>query len=312
MAGGIDWFRWHHGSVTDQKFPLVARRAGASVAEVIAVWACLLERASMNEQERGWLGGAPDFEAMDCALGMSDGKASAIFDSLRQRDLVDEHLHIASWPARQPKRERDDPSAADRKRAQREREAEIGVTGDGAPGATTDAKVTPCDAQPNHVTPRHATSHQKTPRGEESREEENKKEKNPPKPPRKRRGAAAQSDLVTIDQLVAEGVDQQVATDWLTVRSLKNLPLTPTAWDDTKAEAAKAGMTVGEAVAYSAKRSRGGFRASWIASDAGGGPGAGPGAGPPAPPNRQEAIERRNHAVGDEWLKQAGGSDATE
>ena len=27
MAGGIDWFRWHHGSVTDPKFQLVARKS---------------------------------------------------------------------------------------------------------------------------------------------------------------------------------------------------------------------------------------------------------------------------------------------
>ncbi len=25
MAGGIDWFRWHHGSVTDPKFQLIAK-----------------------------------------------------------------------------------------------------------------------------------------------------------------------------------------------------------------------------------------------------------------------------------------------
>lgn len=27
MAGGIDWFRWHHGSVTDPKLQLVAGNA---------------------------------------------------------------------------------------------------------------------------------------------------------------------------------------------------------------------------------------------------------------------------------------------
>lgn len=155
MAGGIDWFRWHHGTVTDQKLPLVARRAGASVAEVIAVWACLLERASMNEAERGWLGERPDFEAMDCALGLPDGRASAIFDALVQRDMVDEHLQVTAWPKRQPQRE--DETAAERKRRQREREHEIKLA----------ASVT--DKESREVTPKSREVTRGHDRGEESR-----------------------------------------------------------------------------------------------------------------------------------------------
>jgi hypothetical protein len=153
VAGGIDWFRWHHGTVTDQKFPLVAKRAGASVAEVIAVWACLLESASMNATERGCLDGAPDFEAMDCALGLPDGRARAIFQAMQTRDLVDEHLQVTAWPKRQPKREREDDSSTARVQAFRERQRQ--------------------------ETPRNATERTETPRGEERREEEI-----PPSPPR--------------------------------------------------------------------------------------------------------------------------------
>jgi len=169
MAGGIDWFRWHHGTVTDQKFPLIAKRSGASVAEVIAVWACLLEAASMNENERGLIGSEPDFESMDCALGMDEGKAQAIYSAMTGRGLIDGHRQITAWPKRQPKREREDTTAADRKRAQREREAFAGVTDGDEPRGAKD----------NHVTPRHATSHQKTPRGEERREEK-EQEQDPP------------------------------------------------------------------------------------------------------------------------------------
>mgnify|MGYP000004491582 CR=1 FL=1 len=161
MAGGIDWFRWHHGTVTDQKFPLIAKRSGASVAEVIAVWACLLEAASMNENERGLIASEPDFESMDCALGMADGRAEAIFHAMTDRGLVDEHRQVTAWPKRQPKREREDNTAAERKRSQREREAMAGVTDDDEPEEAKSRSVTPC----------HATSHQKTPRGEERREE---------------------------------------------------------------------------------------------------------------------------------------------
>ena len=48
----MHWFRWHHGTVTDPKFGLIAKKAGASVAQVIAIWAYLLEAASAAE-ERG-------------------------------------------------------------------------------------------------------------------------------------------------------------------------------------------------------------------------------------------------------------------
>ncbi len=152
MAGGIDWFRWHHGTVTDQKFPLIAKRAGASVAEAIAVWACLLEAASMNEKERGLLDAEPDFEAMDCALGLPDGRSQSIFRAMRDRSLLDAHLHITAWPRRQPKRERDDDSSTGRVQAFRERQRQ----------------ETPGNA---NETPTEASQRTETPRGEESREE---------------------------------------------------------------------------------------------------------------------------------------------
>lgn len=94
MAGGIDWFRWHHGSVNDPKFQLVARRAGASVAEVVAVWACLLESASQSG-DRG-NPGKIDFEAIDCGLGMRDGASESIYRNMRARGLVDDEGRIVS------------------------------------------------------------------------------------------------------------------------------------------------------------------------------------------------------------------------
>lgn len=145
MAGGIDWFRWHHGTVTDQKFPLVARRAGASVAECIAVWACLLESASMNEAERGSLGSEPDFEAMDCALGLPDGRAKAIFEAMQQRALVSEDLGISAWAKRQPKRERQDENSTERSRAFRAKQRQA---------TPESADATPCNARQRTETPR--------------------------------------------------------------------------------------------------------------------------------------------------------------
>lgn len=144
---GMDWFRWHHGSVTDPKFQLVAKKAGASVAEVLAVWACLLEAASQAETRGN--PGQQDFEALDCALGLSEGMSGAIYEQMLNRGLLTEEDGIAAWDKRQPKREREDATNADRQASFRARQ--------------------------NQVTPDNATVSQKTPREEKSREE--KKEK---------------------------------------------------------------------------------------------------------------------------------------
>lgn len=159
MAGGIDWFRWHHGSVTDPKFGLIAKKAGVRVSDAIAMWAFVLENASA-EAERGAIGQL-DFEAIEHLLGLEDGQAVRILDAMTQRGLI-EGSRIASWDKRQPKRERDTDSSAERTRAYRERQKQ----------ASDDATnpVTPCDA----------TERQRNARGEERREEEREEGENPP------------------------------------------------------------------------------------------------------------------------------------
>lgn len=149
MANGIDWFRWHHGSVTDPKFQLIAKKAGASLPDVLAVWAYILESASASDV-RGQFTDI-DAEALDCLFSFPDGRSAEILEAMQSRVL--DGNAVKRWHERQPKREREDSTAAERKRAQRAR--------DSAQGGDVD-DVTPC----------HAASHQDTPREEESREEE--------------------------------------------------------------------------------------------------------------------------------------------
>lgn len=151
MANGIDWFRWHHGSVNDPKFGLVAKKANARLGDVIAVWALILEQASANT-DRGVFGEI-DHEATDYLLGAEDGTTGRILAAMEARSLTT-NGRITRWEDRQPKRERVDTTAADRKRAQRERERDSCNDGDMA-----------------DVAPSHATSHQVTPREEKRREE---------------------------------------------------------------------------------------------------------------------------------------------
>jgi len=81
--------------------------------------------------------------------------------------------------------------------------------------------------------------------------------------PRKR--SASTSSTVSVSQLVEEGVDQQVATDWLHVRSKKKLPLTSTAWSGIKKAALDAGKPIGEVVETCAINGWAGFKVDWLA-----------------------------------------------
>ena len=166
MAGGIDWFRWHHGSVTDPKFQLVARKSGASLPDVLAVWAYILEKASAAD-DRGNFGDI-DAEALDCLFNFpgTESRTADILAALEARGLVSGGV-ITSWEKRQPKRE--DDTAAERKRRQREREHELKmaetVTG------SESRNVTQCHAEKEDVTQKKGDVTHGHDRGEERREE---------------------------------------------------------------------------------------------------------------------------------------------
>lgn len=118
----------------------------------------LLEAASMAD-ERG-VHGVLDFESLDCSMGLPDGKAQQIYNLMADRALVDPQTHsIKAWGRRQPLREREDVTAADRKRSQRGRDQNDA------------SNVTPKTAQQNQVTPSHAKKSLEERRGEEIREE---------------------------------------------------------------------------------------------------------------------------------------------
>lgn len=113
-----NWLKWFHGAVTDDKWPLIARKSGQPVAVVVAVWAALLECASQAEDR----GNVEDFDAesMDAVLQVADGACAAIVAALstgKRPRIVDGR--IAKWEARQE--EPKDPTGRERKRRERER-----------------------------------------------------------------------------------------------------------------------------------------------------------------------------------------------
>ena len=159
----MEWLRWYHGAVSDDKWPLIARKSGQSVAVVIAVWAALLECASSSEVR----GDVHDFdpESMDALMQLPDGATQAVVTALSEgkRPRIIDGM-IANWSKRQPVREREDGNtSAERVRAHRERQKALQnkETSDG------NASVTPCNADETPV------QHHETPRTEKRREEKN-------------------------------------------------------------------------------------------------------------------------------------------
>jgi hypothetical protein len=118
----------------------------------------------------------------------------------------------------------------------------------------------------SHVTPGSVVRESSTDNRQPSTEEE------APVVPRKKartrkRAGGSDEPLLTVDFLVGEGVDAQCAEDWLAIRKGKRVLLTRTAWDDTKIEAAKAGLAVGLAVREAVTRGWAGFKAKWLVED---------------------------------------------
>ena len=160
----MEWFRWFHGAVSDDKWPLIARRSGQSVAVVVAIWAALLECASQAEVR----GSIEDFdpESMDAMLGVENGTCQAVLNALSHGAHARiENNYIVNWPKRQPQRERygEGEKSTERVRKHRERQKELQ-----AMSLSNDSN----NCETPACSPETAMKRQKQPREEQSREEE--------------------------------------------------------------------------------------------------------------------------------------------
>lgn len=114
----MDWYRCYTGTVTDPKFTYIASKTGQNVATVLAVWFTIMERAS-DAYQRGCCSGL-DHESLDVHLGIDEGATLLIYQAMQLKGMISADDVVTAWDKRQPKYE--DPTAAERKRAQRERE----------------------------------------------------------------------------------------------------------------------------------------------------------------------------------------------
>lgn len=121
----MDWLKWYHGTVSDSKMKLVAKKSGQNVGTVVAIWAAILEYASQSN-DRGSL---KDFdpEEIDTLYGYEDGTTEAVIQAMTDKSIICHEMsqdvtgchRLKNWEKRQVK----DDGSTERKRLQREREA---------------------------------------------------------------------------------------------------------------------------------------------------------------------------------------------
>ncbi len=141
---GMDWFRVYHGAISDDKWPLIARRSGQSVAVVVAVWLALLDCAS-QAKDRGSILDF-DVESMDAQLQVDDGTCQAVVDALStgHKPRIAQG-RIVNWEKRQPKRE---DGGAERAKQWRERK-KVGENGNVTPANDPERTPNAPRTQPN-------------------------------------------------------------------------------------------------------------------------------------------------------------------
>lgn len=137
------WLRLWHDMPTDPKWRTIARHSKQQISLVQATYLHLLVAASRNVTR-----GHADVTAEDLAsaLDCDDEQIEAILAAMQGRVL--DGMNLSGWDTRQPKREDagdeqgSAKSAAERKRAQREREKQ----------RETESAVTPSHAESREVT----------------------------------------------------------------------------------------------------------------------------------------------------------------
>ena len=131
----MDWFRSWHGAPTDNKWLVIARRAGVQPVIVSAVFWALLDYASQQE-DRGSVVGF-DVETYALWAGVDEADILAVLDAMRAKGVISDGDTLAAWDKRQPKRE-DDSAERVRKHRQRKR--------DEPSESVTEDSVTQCNA----------------------------------------------------------------------------------------------------------------------------------------------------------------------
>jgi hypothetical protein len=239
-----EWLRLWHDMPNDPKWRTVSRIAKQPISLVLATYIHLLVDASRNVT-RGHASVTP--EDLASALDVTEAEIGPILDAMQGRVL--DGMYLLGWEARQPKREDSGDektgakSAAQRKAEQREREKQAEEQAD----KTGD--VTQC-----HDESRNVTLDKDKDKDKDKELKTKVKSVSAPRAPDARQ------------TLLAEGVDEQTAADWIAHRKAKRATATATVIEDRKRACAQAGVSLATGLALEVSRGWQGLKAEWIAN----------------------------------------------
>ncbi len=115
----MHWFRFHHGTCSDPKLGMIARRLKLPTGMVLSLWVYHLEEASQAE-DRGYVGHVDPGE-LAYLMGYDPVEVVRVIHEFRNRKMIDHLGFLTAWKKRNPKRE--DPTNAQRQRDYRKRQA---------------------------------------------------------------------------------------------------------------------------------------------------------------------------------------------
>lgn len=162
-------------------------------------------------------------------------------------------LEPLQWESRQMRSDADN-TAADRKRRQRERER----------AAAKPAKDTGQNGGHAHVTDESRVTSVTVTRTDKDIDTDKEEEK---KTTTARARSAAPAKSHTAADLIALGVDEDVATEFLAIRKRKRAALTPLALAGIQREAGKAGWSLNDALRKAVERGWQSVEAAWLMRD---------------------------------------------
>jgi hypothetical protein len=90
----MKWFRSYHGAPMDPKWPVVAKRANVTISDVAAVWWCLMDHASQQE-DRGSIEGF-DAEIVGAFFNLDTSAIQAVMSALEQKGCLN-GKRVSNW-----------------------------------------------------------------------------------------------------------------------------------------------------------------------------------------------------------------------
>jgi hypothetical protein len=90
----MKWFRSYHGAPMDPKWPAVAKRASVRISDVAAVWWCLMDYASQQE-DRGSIEGF-DPEIVAAFYQLDTSAVEAVINALEAKECLN-GKRVSNW-----------------------------------------------------------------------------------------------------------------------------------------------------------------------------------------------------------------------